>query len=281
MSLLACRINGINSTQLAITDRACLYGDGLFETLAVRNGRVEFLDAHLQRLAAGAQRLGIPMPDAELWRADIRALLVGRQQAVLKLLLSRGSGGRGYLAPDEPMVSRMVMLYPWPVHPVEHAEQGVRLRFCQIRLARQPQLAGLKHLNRLEQILARREWDDADIQEGLMLDTRDHVVEGTMSNLFWLKGDALLTPDLSACGVQGIMRQQLIELAPSLGLSVKIGEYTRHALDEADGLFLTNSVIGLWPVRQLADRLFDPNPRIKQIQDKLNAVRWQHAESDF
>ncbi|MDZ7663042.1 aminodeoxychorismate lyase [Thiohalophilus sp.] len=279
--MLACRINGIDSRQLEITDRACQYGDGLFETLAVRNGKVEFLEAHLQRLAQGAQRLGIPLPDSARWRVDIRALLVGRQQAVLKLMLTRGPGGRGYRAPAEPAANRIVMLHPWPVHPIEYAEQGVRLRFCRTRLAVQPQLAGIKHLNRLEQILARREWEDETIQEGLMLDTRDRVIEGTMSNLFWLKGDTLHTPDLSACGVQGIMRQQIIDLAPTLGLDMQIGDTTRQALDETDGLFLTNSVIGLWPVRQLEDRVFDPSPRIKQLQDKLDAVRWQHAESDF
>lgn len=279
--MLACRINGIDSRQLEITDRACQYGDGLFETLAVRNGKVEFLAAHLQRLAEGARALDIPMPDAALWQADIREILIGRQQAVLKLMLSRGSGGRGYLAPDDPVVSRIVMLHPWPVHPPEHVEQGVRVRLCQTRLAEQTRLAGIKHLNRLEQILARREWEDEAIQEGLMLDTRDRVIEGTMSNLFWLKGDTLHTPDLSACGVKGIIRQQIIELAPTLGLDLRVGDYNREALDKADGLFLTNSVIGLWPVRQLEERLFDPIPGIKLIQDKLDAVRWQYAESDF
>lgn len=281
MSLLGCRINGIAGAQLAATDRATHYGDGLFETLAVRDGRVEFLDAHLQRLSAGAQRLGIPMPDAELWRADIRALLVGRQQAVLKLLLSRGSGGRGYLAPDAPVVTRLVMLYPWPVHPLEHVEQGVRLRVCDTRLARQPQLAGLKHLNRLEQILARREWDEADIQEGLMLDTQDRVVEGTMSNLFWLKGDTLHTPDLSDCGVQGIMREQVMKLAPQLAMSVATGAYPLAHVQDADGVFLTNSVIGLWPVRQLESIVFSPDPRIKQLQKQLDALRRQHAQTDL
>ncbi|MFO8025383.1 aminodeoxychorismate lyase [Thiohalophilus sp.] len=279
--MLACRINGIDGRQIDISDRACQYGDGLFETLAVRNGQVEFLEAHLQRLAKGAASLGIPMPDAGLWRADIRTLLVGRQQGVLKLMLSRGPGGRGYLAPDDPVTSRIVMLHPWPVHPPEYVEQGVRVRLCQMRLAVQPQLAGIKHLNRLEQILARREWADPAIQEGVMFDNRDRVIEGTMSNLFWVKGSTLHTPDLSACGVQGIMRQQIINLAPALGLDVQIDHYSRQALDEADGLFLTNSVIGLWPVQQLEERLFDPLPRIKQIQDKLDAVRLQHAESDF
>ncbi|MFP3874813.1 MAG: aminodeoxychorismate lyase [Thiohalophilus sp.] len=279
--MLACRINGRDSRQLEIIDRACQYGDGLFETLAVHHGKVEFLEAHLQRLAEGAASLGIPMPDPELWRADIRELLIGRQQAVLKLMLTRGPGGRGYVSPAEPAATRIAMLHPWPVHPIEYSEKGVRLRFCTTRLAEQPQLAGIKHLNRLEQILARREWTDEAIQEGLMLDTRDRVIEGTMSNLFWLKGDTLHTPDLSACGVQGIMRQQVIELAPTLGLDVRIGDTNRQALDEADGLFLTNSVIGLWPVRQLEERLFDPSPRIKQLQDKLDAVRWQHAKSDF
>lgn len=281
MSLLACRINGIESQRLDVADRACQYGDGLFETLAVRHGKVEFLSAHLARLAEGARRLGIPMPDEAKWRSDIAAVLVGRQQAVLKLILSRGRGGRGYLPPAEPRTSRMVMLYPWPVHPVEYTEQGVAVRFCDTRLAMQPQLAGLKHLNRLEQVLARREWDNEAIQEGLMLDTAGHVIEGTMSNLFWLKGDVLHTPDLSASGVQGIMRQQLLDLAPKLKLTIQCGEYLPEVFEQADGLFLTNSIIGLWPVRQLNEMQFEPNAQIKHIQKQLDILRWQHAESDF
>lgn len=281
MSLLACRINGIDTRQLEIGDRACQYGDGLFETLAVRHGQVEFLEAHLARLAQGAQQLGIPMPDDTRWREDIRAVITGRDRAVLKLMLSRGAGGRGYLPPADPAVSRIVMLHPWPVHPIEYVEEGIRVRICQTRLARQPLLAGLKHLNRLEQVLARQEWRDEAIQEGLMLDTADHVVEGTMSNLFWLKGDVLHTPDLSACGVQGIMRQQVIDLASTLGLSVQSEEYSVSTLDEVDGLFLTNSVIGLWPVRQLEERTLTVDPRIMTIRKTLDAVRQQHAESDI
>lgn len=281
MSLLACRINGIATEQLAVADRACQYGDGLFETLAVRKGKVEFLAEHLQRLAEGAGRLNIPMPDEARWRSDIAGVLVGRQQAVLKLVLSRGMGGRGYQAPAEPSATRMVMLSPWPVYPPEYAERGVRVRLCETRLARQPQLAGLKHLNRLEQILARNEWNNDDIQEGLMRDTDDNLIEGTMSNLFVLKGDALQTPDLSGCGVQGIMRQQVIELAPELGLSVDYTDLQTDALYDADALFLTNSLIGIWPISQLEDKQFEPNRRIKQLQERLDALRWQHAQSDI
>ena len=273
MSLLACRINGMDSSRLEVTDRGCQYGDGLFETLAVRHGRPEWLAAHLQRLEAGAARLGIPVPSREQWRQDIDALLAGTDQAVLKLLLTRGSGGRGYLAPEAPTVSRIVLRYPWPAYPPEYTEQGVTVRFCDTALAHQPALAGLKHLNRLEQVLARNEWQGSEYAEGLMLDTQGFTVEGTMSNLFLIKDDRLHAPDLSACGVDGIMRQQVIILAEQLGIPLSIGHYTRQEVEAADGLFLTNSVIGIWPVRQLGDRSLTIPALTGRLRQQLDALR--------
>ena len=173
------------------------------------------------------------------------------------------------------------MLSPWPAHPFEFSEQGIQARFCDTRLAVQPKLAGIKHLNRLEQVLARNEWGEDDIQEGIMRDSRDNLIEGTMSNLFILNGDTLHTPDLSECGVQGIMRKQVMDLAAELGFSVNCTDYRRDVLEQADGLFFTNSIIGIWPVRQLGDLEFDSNRQIKRIQKHLDALRWQHAQSDF
>ncbi len=275
MSPLACRINGVDGTQIDVSDRGCQYGDGLFETIAVKQGKAEFLDEHLQRLAEGARRLAISCPSSQQWQADIDALIKGQNQAVLKLILTRGQGGRGYASPEEPEVTRIAMLYPWPGYPSQNREQGVNVRFCATPIAIQPVLAGLKHLNRLEQVLARNEWRDNSITEGLMQDIHGRVIEGTMSNLFLIKDDALHTPDLSGCGVNGIIRQQVIKLAKERQILTVTGEYRREDVESADGLFLTNSLMGIWPVRQVEGTSFGIPLIIRQLQEALDSVRLQ------
>lgn len=275
MSPLACRINGVDGTQNDVSDRGCQYGDGLFETIAVKQGKAEFLDEHLQRLVEGARRLAISCPSSQQWQADIDALIKGQNQAVLKLILTRGQGGRGYASPEEPEVTRIAMLYPWPRYPSQNREQGVNVRFCATPIAIQPVLAGLKHLNRLEQVLARNEWRDNSITEGLMQDIHGRVIEGTMSNLFLIKDDALHTPDLSGCGVNGIIRQQVIKLAKERQIPTVTGEYRREDVESADGLFLTNSLMGICPVRQVEGTRFDIPLIIRQLQEALDSVRLQ------
>ena len=180
-----CWIDGVPAEALPATDRGLQYGDGLFETLALRAGRIVLLKQHLDRLQEGCERLGMAMPDRELLRRELSAAASDQSDAVLKLMLTRGSGGRGYRPPSEAKPRRILFLHPWPSYPAAWGEQGIRLHLCRTRLAHQPQLAGIKHLNRLEQVLARAEWDEADgFQEGLMLDLDGAVVEGTMSNVF-------------------------------------------------------------------------------------------------
>jgi len=275
MSLLACRINGVDTTRIEVRDRGFQYGDGLFETIAVNQGKAEFLHDHLRRLAEGARHLQIPCPSEEQWQTDIGSLLKGQDRAVLKLILTRGQGGRGYVWPESPDVTRVVMLHAWPDYPPQNAEQGVRVTFCRTTLAPQPLLAGFKHLNRLEQVLARNEWQEGEYEEGLMLDQQGHVVSGTMSNLFLVKDDQLHTPDLSVCGVNGIMRQMVIMLAKQHHIPISIGDYCRADVEAADGVFLTNSLIGIWPVHQLEGISLTASPLVKDLQDKLASLRLQ------
>jgi 4-amino-4-deoxychorismate lyase len=275
MSLLACRINGVDTTRIEVGDRGFQYGDGLFETIAVSQGKAEFLHDHLRRLAEGARQLQIPCPPETQWQTDIKTLLEGQDRAVLKLMLTRGQGGRGYVWPDSPEVTRVVMLHAWPDYPTQNAEQGVRATFCRTTLAPQPLLAGFKHLNRLEQVLARNEWQQGEYDEGLMRDQQGQVISGTMSNLFLVKDDQLHTPDLSACGVNGIMRQMVIMLAKQHHIPVSIGEYYRADVEAADGVFLTNSLIGIWPVRELEGISLTVSSLVKDLQEKLASLRLQ------
>ena len=262
-------INGQDSATVSAQDRGLLFGDGLFETLAIRNGVPLRWERHLQRLMLGCERLGIPCPDVSALTTESLALCKGHDRAVLKVIVTRGVGGRGYRAPAQPQPTRILSRYPWPDYPLSNARDGVRVHLCNTRLAQQPALAGIKHLNRLEQVLARAEWVDEAIAEGLLFDRGDHVIEGTMSNLFLVSDGQLVTPDLSDCGVAGIMRAMIIEIAAVLGVNCVVRSVARTELFDAAELLLCNSLIGLWPVRQLDTRHLVPGPVTRRLQEAL------------
>lgn len=239
-------LDGKPTAAVPVTDRGLAYGDGLFETIKVCAGRPLFLALHLERLTSDGRRLGITIDEASL-RAEIATLLPPTAEGVLKLIVSRGGAGRGYRPQPGAVGRRLVMFFPHSFADAPHP--GVEVRLCQQRLAEQPALAGMKHLNRLEQVLARAEWSEPDIAEGLLLDTAGRLVEGTMSNLFLVRDGALLTPRLHRCGVVGVMRRLVLErLAPACGLTARELDLSVDDLIAADEVFLTNSVIGIWPV---------------------------------
>ena len=262
-------VNGEECECVSGQDRALQYGDGLFETIAVRHGEALLWDAHLRRMQHGCRRLGIPAPSAGLLREDAERLSGGEEQAVLKILVSAGVGGRGYRRLPSASLTRIVSLHAWPSYPQDFYRIGVELRLCETRLGMNPALAGLKHLNRLEQVLARNEWDDPSIAEGLMLDTAGHVVEGTMSNLFLVRSGCLLTPDLSHCGVSGVMRGHILDLARQAGIPTSIEPIFPERLETADEVFLCNSVIGIWPVRKIGRKIYPVGVCTRMLARKL------------
>ncbi|MBF0469760.1 MAG: aminodeoxychorismate lyase [Gammaproteobacteria bacterium] len=272
-------VNGRPETVLSLRDRALHYGDGLFETIAIADGQPQLLTAHLQRLQSGCRRLSLPYPDEDLLRQEIaaasRAMAVGRK-SVLKLILSRGEGGRGYRPPQIMEPVRILMSFPWPYHD-EEERCGVRLRYCSTPLSSHPQLAGIKHLNRLEQVIARNEWQNETIFEGLMANGKGSIVEGTMSNIFWLRSGRIFTPELKECGVQGVMRQEVMTLAEEEGIACEITSCERHDLEEADGLFITNSLLKIRWVRQLQQKRYPQLEIIRHLQQKLEKRLAHHA----
>ncbi len=252
------KINGREADGLDPRDRGLHYGDGVFETIAVGGSRPMQWSRHIDRLTSGCRRLGFQAPDAGgLWR-EAQAEIRGRKSGVIKILVTRGPGGRGYRPPESPRPTRIIAWYPSPDYPSEWWTRGIRLRVCEQRLSNNPRLAGIKHLNRLEQVLARGEWEDRDIAEGLVRDTAGHVIEATAANLFILRDGRVMTPGIERCGVAGIMRARVLEQARGLGIPVRIDDFTLGQVEEADALFLTNSVIGCWPVRELSERAYDP-----------------------
>ena len=249
-------IDGSPADQIPADDRGLAYGDGLFETLAVRDGLPCLWERHLARLREGAARLAIPLPDPRLLEREALALCAGRARAVLKLTLTRAGGGRGYRPAAQAAGRRILSLSDWPGFPEPLQAQGVRVRLCQTRCATSPQTAGLKHLGRLEQVLARAEWDDPGIPEGVMLDADGLVVEGTQSNLFLDRGGHLFTPLLDRAGVAGVVRGLVMDEAAALGDPVREVRVPLAALDAADALYLTNSLIGVWRVASFREHRF-------------------------
>lgn len=258
-------VDGQSADTLALQSRGLAYGDGLFETIAVKAGKPSLLDYHLDRLASGCRRLAIEA-DFQLIRDEScrYAALLG--DGVLKLILTRGDSQRGYAAAVDAMPRRILQGNPAPVYPAENAEQGVSLFPCRTRLAEQPLLAGLKHLNRLEQVLARAEWQGTEYAEGLMLDMSGRVIEGVYSNLFLVRGGRLLTADLSRCGVAGVMRAALLDAAAREGIVAEVRDLSLDDLEQADELFLCNSVYGVWPVRSFASLNWSPGPLTRKLQ---------------
>lgn len=262
-------VNGTPSETLAVRDRACMYGDGVFRTMVLRNGVIRCWRGHYEKLAADCAALELRCPDREALNRDIEQIVARQPDGVVKIVVSRGEGGRGYAVEPAQNVTRLVMATSLPDYPENWVTQGVAARTCALRIAHQPRLAGIKHLNRLENVLARREWHDPEIAEGLMLDRDGSVIEGTMSNLFVRHQQTLSTPDLSRCGVAGLQRARIMRLALRLGLRVQVTDIRLETLLRADEAFLCNSVIGVWPIRALDGARLPVGPAAHALRDML------------
>lgn len=276
-------INGHAAEQVSVLDRGFQYGDGLFETLRVVDGKPRHWARHMARLLAGCQKLGITQPQSDLLLSEAMSLCAGEADAVLKIIVTRGMGERGYAPPVSAATTRVLSLSPAPTFPPTNSREGVCVRLCETRLSCNPALAGIKHLNRLEQVLARAEWNqewmDADIAEGLMryAETKNNnVIEGTMSNLFCVQDDGgkpvLKTPRLDRCGVAGITRARIMQIANAMDIPVQETTLTVDELYQSQELFLCNTLIGIWPVRQLESHIFPVGPVTRQLSDALEAA---------
>ncbi len=258
-------INGLETDQASVLDRGFQYGDGLFETIHVLAGKPQYWREHMERLFDGCRQLKISLPELSVLESESESLCSSVDDGVLKIIITRGMGGRGYAADESLKSTRVLAMFPAPHYPDEYRAEGVVVKVCDTRLGMNPALAGIKHLNRLEQVLARAEWTSADIQEGLMLDINNNVIEGTMCNVFSVRKGELYTPELSLCGVKGIMREQVINKAKQAEIMVHETQISLDDLLQSEELFLCNSVFGIWPVRQLDDHIFSTGPVSHQL----------------
>lgn len=238
-------MNGVASRHIEVQDRGLQYGDGVFRTLLVEGGQLKNWPLHFVKLQQDCQQIKLLCPSEAQLCADIAVLVSPATNGVLKVMVTRGSSARGY-APSPVQPTRIVSLNPLPPQSAKH----IKLQLCDWKLAHQPRLAGVKHLNRLENVLAAAELHTPEFSEGLLLDALGNVIEGTRSNLFMLKNGELFTPDLSQCGVSGVQRQRIIRWAKAHDISCLISHIKLDELLGADEIWLVNSVIGLWSVAE-------------------------------
>jgi 4-amino-4-deoxychorismate lyase len=263
-------VNGRDAATVSVLERALHYGDGLFETMACVAGRVRLLDLHLERLAAGCQRLGIGTPASDALREELSAVSASCPRAVIKLLVTRGEArARGYALSGSEQANRITLRFPWPADDGRAAHEGVRLRTAALRLGENPALAGIKHCNRLEQVLARREWNDPGIAESLLYSSGGALISGTMTNVFIVKEGVLCTPRLDRCGVAGVMRRTVLGLAAQLGIAAREEPLTQADVQGAEEMFLTNALIGIHPVRELDGRPLARHALTARLQHEL------------
>lgn len=273
-------INGIAADYISATDRGLHYGDGIFETIACHNGHPVLLEQHLDRMQDGAAQLDIAFPERQLMLDDISRLLAEHNSAdsVIKLILTRGQGRRGYRYDKQQKPTRLCIHSDWPAHVSHWQLHGIKVRFCSTPASVNPALSGIKSLNRLENVLASRELG-SEFDEGLLSDSDGNVIEGTMTNLFAVTNGVLVTPDLSRSGIHGIMRQQILDIARTAGIKVETANITRDELIQSEEVFVSNSVIGLCVVKQLQQQSFQPGTVAKTINKLLEKRIEANAET--
>lgn len=247
-------VNGVAQETCPVNDRGLMYGDGVFRTVRMVASQPIWIDAHLDKLEQDCLRLGITCPARSAWEADLALAAALSPDATLKLLVTRGVGQRGYKPDSNAEPTRVVMLSPSATYPAAWAEEGIRVRLCDMRMGLQPRLAGVKHLNRLENVLARMEWSDPGIAEGVLRDSDEYVISGVSSNVFILRGDMLITPRLHRCGVAGVARQRIMIVAERAGLKAVEADLRMQDVLESDALMFSNSLIKLWWANRLDER---------------------------
>lgn len=257
-------LNGEPSRDVSVFDRGLHFGDGLFETLSCRAGKPRFLRLHLERLAEGCARLGLKGCDLATVRAEVLQLASQADASIVKIIVTRGDARvRGYGIDGSEQVTRLALRYPWPA---QTPAEGFRVGLGAMRLGENPALAGLKHLNRLEQVLAQREKDARQLDELLLSSSSGRLISGIASNVFLVRAGVLHTPRLDVCGVAGIMRRVLLKEARKAGIASEEAALRVEDLDAADEVFVSSSRLGLVPVVSIESRERAVGPVTRRLE---------------
>lgn len=264
--MIDCLVDGELREQISAADRGLHYGDGLFETIAVIDGQPRFWQGHMDRLAAGCERLGLPVTPQSILLRELQTVSAGQGRCMVKILLTRGATEIGFRPRPVDDTTRVVSAWNWPEVPGNPELTGVRARICKLRLGIQPELAGINHLNRLEQVRARAEWNDDTVHEGILLDREDHVISAIRSNIFLVFGDRILTPRLDRCGIRGVMRAAILAAFREQCEQRRI---TIDMLPEADEVFICNALHGVYPVTAIDHWEYAVGKLARQVQEWL------------
>ncbi|SEL06879.1 4-amino-4-deoxychorismate lyase [Colwellia chukchiensis] len=248
-----CYVNGIKTSRVSVFDRGLAYGDGCFTTALIINNQVQMLPQHLERLQMHCKRLGIANIDINALSATLGNVSAGVEVGVVKVMVTCGSGGRGYSRIGAQQPSVIVTLHDYPHLYTHWQEQGIHVGVSKQKLGINPMLAGLKHLNRLEQVLLRNELDQRPEDDLLVCDINGSIVECCSANVFWLKAGQWHTPSLTNAGVAGIMRSKILAMNPT----IEPGEYTLAELDNIDAMFISNAILGIVPVNVFKQQTLD------------------------
>lgn len=261
-------INGNPNDSVSSLDRGLLYGDGVFETIAFKNSQLQFWNEHIDRLQHGCNVLAIANVDGQLLRNEIEQLIDDDEQCVFKIIITRGLGQRGYKPTQQPP-TRIIQKFPYPSFPSIYTEDGIDVTLCEYQLSKQTKLSKIKHLNRLEQILSRAEWDD-EFQEGLVCDVNNCVIEATSSNVFFENNHTLFTPNLNACGVEGVLRNAVLQFCKNNDIKFEIRDIKLDEIENITSMFVCNSIIGVWPVRSFNKRPMNKTAIIMRLMSEFN-----------
>ncbi|XAW88962.1 aminodeoxychorismate lyase [Vibrio sp. CDRSL-10 TSBA] len=263
--------NGELTDVVSVSDRSFQYGDGCFTTMLTRQGQIELWGYHVERMEACLNVLSIPLPDWEQISLWLQQAMLADDKAGLKLHISRGQGGRGYSPANLLHPDVTISHFSYPAHYAAWQQEGIRLGVCHHRMGLNPMLAGHKHNNRLEQVLLKGEMDQAGYADGVCLDLNQHVVETTMANLFWRKGDTLYTPDLSNSGVAGVARRLIVEQAPDLGLNLESGAFKLDHLADAEEVFISNAIMETAPVIEISGQTYPIGHYTRRFQESFHS----------
>ncbi|MCE2595250.1 aminodeoxychorismate lyase [Motilimonas cestriensis] len=262
-------INGEPNRQISPADRGLAYGDGFFTTAKVVRGKVEFWRDHVERLMLASKKFAIELPSLLTLFSEVQTAIAGVELGCLKILITRGEGGRGYSGAGCENPTRIISVTPWPAQYQLWQRSGIALAPCQYQLGLNPQLAGYKTLNRLDQVLIKQELESLDVDDVIVCDINGYVVESSAANVFWFEQGTLYTPDLSQAGVNGVMRKQVLRCAEQLEIPVNIVKFKLDQLAQVDSMFITNTLMGLVPIKQFQQRVLTDFSLVQRLQQEI------------
>ena len=261
--MIECLVNGEILDFVSTSDRGLNYGDGIFETIAVIQSRPRLWQEHMDRLAKGCERLGMTVPPQAVLLRELQTVCAGLPRCIVKIVLTRTQSGRGYSPLIGADPQRVVSSHLWHADSSNHAAIGVVAHICEIKLSIQPALGGMKHLNRLEQVLASRELDSMDEDEGILFDAEDHLISSISANIFMEYRGQLITPRLDRSGVRGVMRSRILKFFKT---RCELRRISREMLDEASEVFLCSAVRGIIPVKRIDTNEYQIGPVTREFQ---------------